>query len=85
MSKKNKKYNTYIIHTRKTVNGTHSLCTGRYAVGAKNEKEAINIIKDKLGKFNKYSIYYKSNEDYMDYKNIAKETYEDGKRILIYI
>lgn len=85
MSKNNKKYNTYIILTRKTVKGTQSLCTGRYAVGAKNEKEAIKIIRDKIGKLNKYSMYYKSTENYMDYKNVAEETYENGKRILVYI
>lgn len=85
MSKNNKRYNTYIVHTRKTIKCTQSLCTGRYAVGAKNEKEAIDIIKNKLGKFNKYSVYYKSDESYMDYKSVAKENYENGKRILLQI
>lgn len=85
MSNKKKKYNTYIIHTRKTERGTHSVCTGRYAVGAKNEKEAINIIREKLGAFNKYSIYYKSDEPYINYKEIAKETYIDSQRVLTYI
>lgn len=51
---------------------------GRYRVGAKTEKEAVKLLRDKI-KFGSIQVYYrcKDNEDVkkkVDYKEVVRET-----------
>lgn len=79
MSNRKKRCNTYIVTTRKTINGTTSITTGRYAVGAKNEKEAMKIAREKIGKFNKFNVYFKSDDNFLNYKEVSKEEFNEGE------
>lgn len=52
--------------------------SGRYRVGAKTEKEAIELLRDKI-KFGSIQVYYKCREDEdvkktVNYREIVKET-----------
>ena len=52
--------------------------SGRYRVGAKTEKEAIELLRQKI-KFGSIQVYYKCNpkcekpENMVDYKEVVKE------------
>lgn len=51
----------------------------RYAVGAKSEKEAIKILRDKIG-LGKIAVYYKEREPIMKYKEVGEFTGEFDNR-----
>lgn len=48
---------------------------GRYRVGAKSEKEAVKLLRDKIG-FGSIQVYYKCNENDIKIANgmVVKET-----------
>lgn len=51
---------------------------GRYRVGAKTEKEAVELLRDKI-KFGSIQVYYRCSDDEnaknkVDYKEVVKET-----------
>lgn len=68
-----KEIKTYIVLERKTTKGTMSTTIGRYKVGAKDEKEALKIIREKLGKLRKFNVYYQAEQNTMKYKEVVKE------------
>lgn len=45
----------------------------RYLVGAKNEKEAEEILKKKIGKHAKVNVYYKDENNRVKYGEVIKE------------
>lgn len=47
--------------------------SGRYRVGAKTEKEAITVLRNKI-KFGSIQVYYKCDDVVVPYKSIRKET-----------
>lgn len=65
-----KKIETYIILKRRRSN-IGIVYTTRYAVGAKSEKEAIKLLRDKIG-LGKIAVYYKEEEPIMKYKEIGE-------------
>lgn len=53
----------------------HSGCTtlGRYCVGAKNEKEAEQFVRDEIGKHHKVRVYYEDKNRFMPYGMVIRE------------
>lgn len=47
---------------------------GRYRVGAKSEKEAIELLREKIG-FGSIQVYYLSDDVKVRYKEVVKETH----------
>lgn len=72
---------TYIVIKRDRCKGGFVLKT-RYSVGAKSEKEALKIAREKIG-LGKISVYYKSSEQYRKYKEVTEDRFdlETGKWI----
>lgn len=86
MASKVKKYNHYIVLQRGKTKKWGCTTLGRYIVAAKNEKEAVQFVKNKFGKHINVSVYYKipdwDVESYvqtrherkkLDYKEVIKE------------
>lgn len=69
MSSKPKTKTYIVLHfSGSTPNGNHTnIATGRYRVGARNEKEAEELTRTKVGKFARCRVYYQ--DKYNDMKH----------------
>lgn len=68
MSSKVKDCKAYIVH-----HNSYKRCIGRYCVGAKNEKEAEEFLRNEIGKHEKVKVYYEDKNRYMPYGMVIKE------------
>lgn len=62
------KSKTYIVHHR-----VGSLCKGRYRVGARNPKEAEDLLRKLLGKHMTTKMYYEVKDTFMPHGTIIEE------------
>lgn len=72
---------TFIILKEKRMHSGYIDRT-RYAVGAKDEKQALELLRDKIGKLCKIRVYYKEQVSFMKYKEVGifeGELYSNGK------
>ena len=52
---------------------------GRYRVGAKTEKEAVKLLREKI-KFGSIQVYYKCDDVTIGYKEVVRETPDGYKK-----
>jgi hypothetical protein len=68
---------TYIVHHRgRTDNDNYRALgklLGRYKVGARNEKEAEDFVKEMFGKYAIAKVYYEEKIDLVTYQTVIKE------------
>lgn len=69
------KAKTYVVHHRGRADHGGFTVLGRYLVGAKNQKEAEQLLRDTLGKHVKVAVYYEVKEGpKLKYKQVIKDT-----------
>lgn len=73
MASKPKRSKTYIIHHRGQANHGGYTVLGRYRIGAKNEKEAEELLRGKVGKHAKVKVYYEEKEKLVSHGIIIRE------------
>jgi hypothetical protein len=67
------KTKTYIVHHRGRADNDRFTVLGRYKVGARNEKEAEDFLKEVVGKHAKVKVYYEEKKDLVTHKIVFKE------------
>lgn len=70
------KTKTYIVlhFSGSTPNGNHTnIATGRYRVGARNEKEAEEFLRKKVGKHTRCRVYYQDDINDMAYAQVVDD------------
>lgn len=69
------KAKTYIVHHRGQANHGGYTVLGRYRIGARNEKEAEELLRETVGKHAKVKMYYeeKNKEKAVSHGIVIKE------------
>ena len=73
MASKPKGVKTFIVHHRgQTHHGGYTVL-GSYKVGAKNEKEAEDFLREVVGKHAKVKVYYEEKKNLVPHKAVIRE------------
>ncbi|PER55857.1 hypothetical protein CN495_08890 [Bacillus thuringiensis] len=64
---------TFIVHHRGRASHGGFTVIGRYRVGAKNEKNAEELLREEIGKHNKVSTYYADGKNDLKYGEVVRE------------
>ncbi|ADO59992.1 hypothetical protein SKN87_26240 (plasmid) [Paenibacillus polymyxa] len=68
------KTKTYIVHHRgQVIHGGYTVL-GRYKIGARNEKEAKQFLREKVGKHTKVKVYYEDKNSVVSHGSVVKES-----------
>jgi len=74
MASKPKNVKTYIVHHRGQASHGGYTILGRYRIGAKNEKQAEDLLRDVVGKHAKVKVYYEETKNLLAHGVIVKES-----------
>ncbi|MEK3955647.1 MULTISPECIES: hypothetical protein [unclassified Psychrobacillus] len=66
------KEKAYILHHRGRTDSGGCMVLGRYKVGARNEKEAVALVKVVVGKHAKIRVYYEDKNSFMSHGIVVK-------------
>lgn len=67
------KTKTYIVHHRGQASHGGYTVLGRYKIGARNEKEAENFLKEVVGKHAKVKVYYEDKQGILSHGMVIRE------------
>lgn len=67
------KAKTYIVHHRGRGPLGTCMVHGRYKVGARNEKEAEDLLRQVVGKHAKVKVYYRDDKKYVPHGHVSKD------------
>ncbi|MGX5609931.1 hypothetical protein ACWKTZ_26540 [Bacillus cereus] len=67
------KAKTYIVHHRGQASHGGYTVLGRYKIGARNEKEAENFLKEVVGKHDKVKVYYEDKKEIVSHGIVIRE------------
>lgn len=67
------KSKTYIVHHRGQTNHGGYTVLGRYKIGARNEKEAEDLLRKEVGKHSKVKVYYEEWKSAVPHGIVIKE------------
>ncbi|PLS19430.1 hypothetical protein CVD28_03165 [Bacillus sp. M6-12] len=67
------KSRTFIVHHRGQANHGGYTVLGRYKVGARNEKEAEELLRGEVGKHAKTKVYYEDEKSFMPHGVVIRE------------
>ena len=73
MTSKTKNKNFIIVEVAPYNKKRYGTISGRYRVSARNEKEALEIIKKKLGKHRSFTIYYEDKKVIVKHGQAVKD------------
>lgn len=67
------KAKTFIVHHRGQAHHGGYTVLGRYRVGARNEKEAIELVRKEVGKHAKVRVYYEEKSKMLSHGIVVRE------------
>lgn len=73
MASKVKNSKAFIVLHKGMTHNRGCTTLGRYCVGAKNEKEAEQFVRDEIGKYNKVRVYYEDKNRFMPHGMVIRE------------